>query len=331
MEHVELFISPVLFWILKSKFFKPYGLFEDYNQITFQKVLYAPIMYCFSFFYSLFEPINISINKSISIILYSLIIALVIYSLITYKNDYVGNKNEKQFLKVFMLGLILFFCGVFAYNAVGQQPRLNDWSHRHQLLVPLGASFILFFGLKSIFLKLQFSKGLENFIYSFIIAGFIITNVNIFLSYQRDWYKQLSLIQHFKESDVLRKNTSFIFINNTRNLDITHKGSKRDYRFFEYSGLLKYTFDNENRFGVDKSRLDLFGIDKYRILSNYSYNNISNYSFKEFDYYVTIDNGDYFPQDRSILKLMFMSAFKPEYFKNRIRRMVTLDYRKVIN
>ena len=57
-----------------------------------------------------------------------------------------------------MLGLVLF-CGVFAYNAVGQQPRLNDWSHRHQLLVPLGASFILFFGLKTIFFKLQFLRA----------------------------------------------------------------------------------------------------------------------------------------------------------------------------
>ncbi len=329
MGHVELFISPVLFWILKSKFFKPYGLFEDYNQITFQKILYAPLMYCYSFFYSLFEPINISFNKSVSILTYALIITLVIYSLIRHKKDHIGNKNEKQFLKVFMLGLVLFFCGVFAYNAVGQQPRLNDWSHRHQLLVPLGASFILFFGLKTIFFKLQFSKGLENFIYAFIMAGFIVSNINIFLSYQRDWYKQLSLIQHFKDSDVLKKNTSFIFINNTKNLDVAHNKSKRDYRFYEYSGLLKYTFNNENRFGVDKSRLDLFGIDKYRFLANYSYNNVSNYSFKEFDYYVSIENGDYFPKDRSVLKLMVMSVIDPEYFKKRIKRMVNLEYKKV--
>lgn len=336
VRHFDLFVLPIFFWILKSLYFRPSGLFEDYNSITLKRIMLSPFTYIQSLFYSVLDPINLSIDTILSMLIYVMLIVVLIYTILKrmdpkriYHADH--NENDKHTFRLFILGFFILFFGVFAYHAVGQQPRLNGWAHRHQLLVPLGASFIVFYGLKFLFIRLNIPRRIENFVFSLLLAGFVVTNLNTFIEYQRDWFKQLSLIEHFKNSDIIKNNTTFMFINNTNNLDVNHSKGKRVYRFFEYTGLMKYAFGTETRFGVDIERYNAVGIDKYRILSKYPYNSMSNYSFKEFDYNVIIENGEFYLKSRSVLKLLAKKILQPDEFKNRIADIIQLRFEKVEN
>ncbi len=118
---------------------------------------------------------------------------------------------------------------------------------RNQLLIPLGASFILYYILRIFFREIGLRTNIKFFFYSILIALFLCTNVFIYLDYQKDWFKQLSLIENFKTSSVMKNNHKFLFTDNTK--DLNARG--RVYGFYEWNGMMEYIFKDESRFGLN--------------------------------------------------------------------------------
>ena len=117
-------------------------------------------------------------------------------------------------------------------------PQLGDWNSRHQLLVPLGASFMLFYSFKIISDRFIRSSTVKVAIISAIIALLVATSVVSYLDYQRDSYKQISLLDNIKNKEEIRNHTTFLFEDQTIQLN----ANTRSYRFSEYTGMLQVRF-----------------------------------------------------------------------------------------
>jgi hypothetical protein len=87
------------------------------------------------------------------------------------------------------------------------------------------------------------------------------------LSYQRDWYKQLSIMQQLAEFKQLNK-SSFILIKDEA-AELNAKN--RVPLFYEYAGMFKEVFKNENRIIVT-SMADTAGITRFLSHPEYKMN-----------------------------------------------------------
>ena len=323
LNYIDFLLLPVAFWILKNMFFKPYGLYDKYNQIY----IYSPLKYLFQAliaFYNTFIYLIVSQfipffqQHTVLIFIASMILFFIFKKIINIREN---NKYVKYDLRFLILGFFAFFTGVFPYLAVGKMPQLYGWESRHELLLPLGLSLILFYSVKIIAYYLKLSFTVKLFVYSFIISLFIFFNQYIYLEYQKDWFKQLSLIENFQESQILKENTTFIFEDRTLGLNAL----KRIYDFYEYNGLMKYAFGDQKRFGSDST--EFTNINDYRIYIADPKYNMYDYEIKEPQYKVIIDyNKPDILNNGTTLKLLWNEFFNNKEFITQIKRIVRLDY-----
>ena len=316
-SYSDFVILPVAFWVLKMKFLKPYGMYAGYNQILPQPLsrekVYAYAgnlldLMISSVSSSFLEPLKHSFteNSYIELILLGILIFLVLF-----KKRLLQTTDQKHIF--FYLGWFLFFLAVFPYCAVGKLPRLDDWSSRYQLIIPLGVSLILVYGTK----LLIPSERIQKYFYSLFIASFLVTNVSHYVDFQKDWYKQASLLENFKHSEVLKANTSFSFNDKMKEFN----ANERIYRFYEYTGLMKLAFGDEKR-GVD------LGVPIKP--DTFAYCNMKDFVMIKAQYAVDIHAGKIIGK-RDLIKMKYFELFnKEEYIKN-IRGLSVLKYYKTAN
>ena len=153
------------------------------------------------------------------------------------------DRQTHETLWLFLLGAFVLYLAAFPYVVVGILPELGDWASRQQVLIPFGASVMLVYGVK----LLNRHWGFSFPIYLLFMLLFIHTTMTDQISLQRDWYKQLSIMENMRKSPIIINNTSFLFRDDTRDLNF----NSRIYRFYEYTGLMKEVYKNERRFGVE--------------------------------------------------------------------------------
>ena len=328
-RYVDFLVLPMLFFGLKNIFWKPFGIYEGYTQLTVGKFLSIP----YNFVYSLYSTAGYIISKFYQFLysplethLLELFFFCVFFIIIFYlirKRDIISENSVKNDIFLIFIGVCVFLIGMFPYLAVGNIPNYSDWNSRNQLLLPLGASIILFFAISFFSKKMSLSKRTVQVIFSLLIAGFIIINAGSYLDYQGDSFKQESLLIHFNESGIMRSYSTFLFNDTTTQLN----GNERSYRFYDYTSMMKYVFKNDTRFGV---RLDEFQGKMKKNISyykDYKSWNFGNYSFQDRQYYIIIiQQGPTSLNRMSTLLLMYEQYMCPEKFLSDANNITLLSY-----
>jgi hypothetical protein len=229
LQRPELFTIPFIFYFIKYKYFEPTGFYEGYN-LNLQ-------------FLNLTQAIKLQYQDLVSIevnfIVFFALLALIYF--VIQKKKYISTIiSLHQFSIFFLIGIFAFILGSFPYWILGLAPTFNEWSSRHQLLLPLGTAlvitalllscprFIKFVALSTV-VSLSLSLGIINY-YNFAV----------------DWNKQKAIIQMFSESEDIRKADVVLITDETTNLNAI----KRQYRFYEWNGLLEKAFGDQTRFAV---------------------------------------------------------------------------------
>jgi hypothetical protein len=175
LRNILFFLAPIFYFFFKMHFFKPYGLYAGYNNISFKLMLVGllplPVMF------------------------------LGVYCACKYfKNEW---RTNRWFLFGFS-GLFILWLAVFPYMVVGKLPTFNDWDSRHQLLMPLGAALSLvgvgwFFG------------NLRRFCCIVaIVSVFITTYFMLVLSL--DWWKQKEIIKFLSYSQEVKAARTIVVV-----------------------------------------------------------------------------------------------------------------------
>lgn len=315
-KYIDFIIMP-LFWALRANFFRSNGIYEDYNLITVHDLILSPVHLVVAIYNLLVELMVISWETILTLGL--LVIVLLPLTYLFIKSVY--NKNQNSMDQTFFLaGIVLILIGLSAYLAVGKIPGYYDWQSRHELLLPLGFSFVLLFGFNIAVDLLKLSRVIRIVLLSVIIVFCICASMSSYLTDQQDNYKQMSLMEQFKSSDIMKIHTTFLFVDHARDLN----ARERSYRFYEYTEMMEYVFDDKTRFGCDKDSFTI--ISDYQKYRTYKY---QDYVERSPQYVITIDKGSYDLDYVNLFQLMFEEHFDRNSFDRDIGNIITLDYEKL--
>ncbi len=336
-RYVDFIIMPLLFWVLRTIFFQPHGMYRDYNSITVLNLIKLPFYIVYAIFNLLVELSIISRETLLILGLFIILLLPPTYMLIRSVDNH--NQSSKD-TKYFLTGIILFLIGLFPYLAVGKIPGYYNWDSRHELLLPLGFSFVLYFGFNIVTDLLKLNRTIKIILLSIVIVFCICSCMSNYLECQKDDYKQLSLMDQFKSSSVMKNNTAFLFIDDARDLNARY----RNYVYFEYLGMMVHVFNDETRFGSEPLPHSM-NISNYQILKKYIYNGVL-FSLKNRDYVerspqylVIIDKGSYdidygqfyasLSSLDNLFRLMLEERFDCNSFNQNIGNIVKLVYVKI--
>ena len=264
IQNIDFILLPVLFFIIKSIYFKPNSSYEGYNSINFIGLLKAPIGILESVYTSFIDPIN----QSFSLFPYFWFF-IVFYILITKETKKVKDDNQKSknYYKILFIGFIFFILAVFPYVIVGKLPRIFDFESRHQLLIPLGFAFSLYFIIKIIVFKLKLSEYLKKIILYVFIIAFIGQNIYIGYRYKLDWLYQIAMEEQMKLSNIIKNNSTFIVDINLYSKLV----DQRNIRFYEHNGRLKKALGEDNRLMINSyDDLEIIKESRDKIQYNFS-------------------------------------------------------------
>lgn len=225
---IDFIILPFAFFLIKIFFYPPSGLYEGYNQqYSLGNLVFAPIM-------QVYDLMKLNINLF-------LLITLTITSYhILIKNRLIKNPNQETFKPIALIGILAIIFGVFPYWILGHAPTFEEWTSRHQLLLPLG--FALF--LAAIVLSQREGRLI---LLSLIMGGSFALNINTYKDFYVDSNKQYSLIELIKNEHLIESSSIIVFNDQTISLNAIN----RTYRFYEWNGLLASAYKNEKRFGIN--------------------------------------------------------------------------------
>lgn len=222
-------LLPFLYWYLKLSFFRPYGIFSNYNKNFNLKFLFTVPLY----------QINDALNYKSSLILFIPLLVL-IFTYIFYKYIPIkfSNDDKKYSKEIFILGILSLFLGLFPYWILGISPNFSDlWSTRHQLLMPLGIALI------STSILSRFEIGSRRVLLSLLVTISILISQTTYFSLIKDHQKQLDIISKLSNFP-LNENTDFIIFDDNTKQDNT---LNRQYRFYEWQGIFNRAYPENNR------------------------------------------------------------------------------------
>lgn len=232
IKKIDFILLPCLFFYIKYKYFVTSGLYKSYNSnFQLKNLIITPVRQFLDF-------TNLNVN------IFSLLIIL--FFLFKYKpfNDIIKDLNLKK-------GYLAFFAiilSVFPYWILGLTPSFFEWSSRHQLLMPLGISILTAYIISKLIVTNRY------FLFAIVVSFSIIINVNNYLMFFKDWNKQKELISIIRKNTNLENKKLIFIIDNTKE----YNALSRSYRFYEWNGIFKYAFKNENRFVLNITDVELY-------------------------------------------------------------------------
>jgi len=242
---VPYLFLPVAFWLLRAWLMPPHGLYSEYNQVSAGSLLAAPVGILRTLYTSFFKVIGTALINAIQHPIVMVPASGIAFWSLWRCNERIETKPLRQSLWMIATGAILFAAAVFPYVAVGKMPSSDDWNSRHQILVPLGAALILVGSLSLLFGWLRARPWVQVLVESLLIGTFVSLNVSTCLDFQKDWFKQRSIITNLRTNDTVRDHTTFLFSDEVPEMN----AQGRSYRFYEYSAFMRKAFGEDTRLG----------------------------------------------------------------------------------
>ena len=202
----DYLVLPFAFFVLKRIFFKPYGAYAEYNQLTKDSLIRGAILSPKS---ALFTGVDIgrSYIAQAGIIPLVLIVAAIAGYLVFKKLKAKDSGNAKEspkkqirkWLLILVLGLVTYFAGIFAYVVVrkGETLAVTTVDSRDAMLAGFGIAIFIVAVSRLIPAKRAFQNLLPIV---FIVLGIFHFN-EWYLNYQEDWYQQKVLASVIEQND----------------------------------------------------------------------------------------------------------------------------------
>lgn len=320
-------LLPLIAIIIKYKFFQPYGLYENFNKPSFSiRAIVNGIHESLrgSFFQVIKESIHTAKVFPFGFLTFFIIIYFLVFKFLKPHKIYEKNLTKVNSLIFCLSGFVIFIIGVLPYILVRKIGTSFDWNSRHQLLTSLGISiFLSFFTdlILSFFINTKNQMKMKALIYCFSISCFAFFNFITYVEYQKDWWKQISLISKIQLQPEIQNATSIFFTDNTQELN----ARSRSYRDYEYAGIMKSIFRDEKRYGSNQINLNL---GEVKTETQWPWYNVTQHTPKPYEYNVKIEYGDSRISNRDVLSLYFFELFNRDKFKNLIGNTIQLKIEK---
>lgn len=227
VKYIDYLLLPVVFYLGKKIIFTPYGGYEGYNNVSVSRfvkgivnIIPADVMVILRVVYKLlicgFIPIII-MGVLIFIVNASRIKKIIINIIQGKTEEFIeSNDNEinsgisiKQFVVLLLIGGLVLSAGLFSYVVVRESYNIyiTGLEGRDAILVPLGASIILY-----ALVEFIFNRRIRAYMYALIImCGIVHFNV-WYLAYQSDYYRQLGFQYQLAQHQELRSSKNMVYL-----------------------------------------------------------------------------------------------------------------------
>lgn len=311
-KYLDFLLLPIVFFVYKSMYMVPDGLYANYNSLSFNLKGLVYLL-CKSLYTSIIEPLFVSLSTSLWLSPLFILAFLFIFRLLKSYN--IPQYTKSHALILLGLGFGIFFIAVFPYIAVGKLPQLTGMESRHQLLVPLGFSYIIYF---TIIYLLQAKEHVAKIIFHLLISIFIIQNLYYGYRNHLDWFYQISIEENLKDSNIVREHTTFIIIDNLDNL----LSNNRHMSFYEQNGRMKKVFGGDSRLMVNSEE----EVKKFKEYKKYKQYNFSSWQYEKPIYLVINALQDIsYPM---IGKLFYYQFFDREKYKVLSKQLISINLRE---
>lgn len=243
LRNLDYFFIPFIYFLIKVNFYKPHGIYSGYNENFSIKNLKISAIASYDELHTYIHHIDLFIN--VTNLLTSLTLIILTYVILRINKIHSIDIAKRTTFFGLCLGLLITCIGLFPYWILANVPTFNQWSSRHQLLSPLGAS-IFFTMLGGIFKRnIWFFAILIGLSMSFTLTSY----KNLYF----DWEKQKQLIKLFSNEPLIEA-ANLILVDDQTDDNALY----RTYRFYEWNGLLEMAFGDQKRFALNISDTNLY-------------------------------------------------------------------------
>lgn len=229
IRHIDFILLPIIFYVIKLSFFKPFGLYEGYNSVHLSGFLKAFIK---TPIFSVLHLAHIG-YLLFGVLVFLLIIAGLIMLYIRFKQKLI----EKRDVLGVIIGFMVMFFGMFSYVAVYKYVQFSNLDDRHGILESLGAACIIVFSL-NILLKCNISKILALSLLSLCaISVNIIAQTQLFSAYM----KQVGVFETLMDNPTFLSHDTFLY------QGFAGQGIS-DESFYQLNGLYKKLSNKSDKF-----------------------------------------------------------------------------------
>ncbi|MFT7003440.1 MAG: hypothetical protein ACJAWW_000787 [Sulfurimonas sp.] len=240
IKYWDFILLPFIYFIYKSIYLKPTGLYEGYNSISISNVLNAIKILFLNVDNSFIQVIYKSIYSTSAAWIY---IFILLFFIVRKRNDILITEKNNIF---FFVGIVLFFLAIFPYAMVSKNAEFESWNSRFQILTPLGLSFILYFGLISLKKLSYFNNKVLLIIIWLLIFSFVSKNISFQYEALKDHFYSVSIGENIRDNQQIKENTTFIVNNNLTDSYLYN----RRMIYYELNGIFKKSFKDEKRLAI---------------------------------------------------------------------------------
>ena len=229
---LDFIMLPFVWFIIKIIYFKPTGFYKNYNEIySLLHLIKSPV-------YQLWDMLNLDVGL--------VLIGLLFFFFFNTKHIDISF-NERKPKRLLVIATVCLVFALVPYWILGHIPTFREWTSRHQLLMPLGTSFLFAY-----FISIINRLDQRKIFVAIFFSVFISINVSNYFDLIIDWKKQNEIAEFLRNSEEVKKSDVILFNDKTKNaLD-------RLYRNYEWNGLLKLATGSEMKFGITKSEYSLY-------------------------------------------------------------------------
>jgi hypothetical protein len=156
--------------------------------------------------------------------------------------------EDLRLLTIAAVGAGMIGLAVLPYLLVGKVPLFEAWDSRHQLLLPFGIAVLLTAAMG----VLPRPGGLVPRIAAgAVVAAFALTSLGSTLGLIADWHKQQQLTELLAQEDAVAASGTVVFVDEAR--DLNYDG--RELSFYEYTFWMADAFGDHTRLGLDPASL----------------------------------------------------------------------------
>jgi hypothetical protein len=312
-RHADFLVLPVAFWALRSVFLVPRGLYEGYNTLSLAGIVNVPRLMLDIPGQVIVDPL---VRAADAAGLVGLAAGIALGGWLLWRARADEERDGVPTLALALAGVVVLGLGVFAYLAVGRIPTLEDWSSRHQLLVPLGVGLLAAAVSRGVGAAGPPGRAIGVLAVGVVLGMSAVADARTLLAYQADWFKQVALIEWARDLPDLRAARHIQVIDEARSLDAL----RRTYRFYEYNALLSVALGDTTRLASrpgnepSEARLSAF-------IERPGYH-MGGYVPSPVDAELRITKGDLTARTVDLLRLVVAEATASASFESEVKRLI---------
>ena len=314
-RYADFLVIPLAFWIIKKSLWPAYGFYADYYKVGILGMARAGV-YVFPESLAVLGRIFFAIVNPIvfwGICVWGL---FKLYQCFICEMPHTIN-NRKGMITGIIIGLIVLNIGIFPYLVIGNPViYIAAFEGRNALLVPLGAAFVFYYGIK----LCPVEEKMRHVVCAMVVLMSIGKMNHRYMDYQEWAYQQMAIGEHMRHSSEIRDGQNFLWV---------HLGARHRCDFWSMAGISREVFGDEKRLFLTQHELHAKywfqeGVGENTLTSRH--HNLGQYDLKN----QKIDGVILYQYSgiskRMLLGLKFDEMFRPQRFLERISSLGYMDY-----